>query len=189
MNNSSGAIVGNVLSNENTPDADIVAFISHEGRPYSYWILRMRSGGNQTFLLKTRDLPGGIYQVSLLDKTGNMLCERFTFVQPNKLNSIQLNGIKDIYRPFEPIRCEIQVTDQKGNPLQGSLSISVRDAIRSDYAEYDNNIFTDMLLTSGLKGYIDKPGYYFADITLRKLQELDVLLMVHGWRHCLISGI
>ena len=192
VNNSSGAIVGNVLSNENTPDADIVAFISHEGRPYSYWILRMRSGGNQTFLLKTRDLPGGIYQVSLLDKTGNMLCERFTFVQPNKLNSIQLNGIKDIYRPFEPIRCEIQVTDQKGNPLQGSLSISVRDAIRSDYAEYDNNIFTDMLLTSGLKGYIDKPGYYFADITLRKLQELDVLLMVHGWRQYdlsqLISG-
>ena len=192
VNNSSGAIVGNVLSNENTPDADIVAFISHEGRTYSYWILRMRSGGNQTFLLKTRDLPGGIYQVSLLDKTGNMLCERFTFVQPNKLNSIQLNGIKDIYRPFEPIRCEIQVTDQKGNPLQGSLSISVRDAIRSDYAEYDNNIFTDMLLTSGLKGYIDKPGYYFADITLRKLQELDVLLMVHGWRQYdlsqLISG-
>ena len=49
-----------------------------------------------------------------------------------------------------------------------------------------------MLLTSGLKGYIDKPGYYFADITLRKLQELDVLLMVHGWRQYdlsqLISG-
>lgn len=33
VNNSSGAIVGNVLSNENTPDADIVAFISHEGLP------------------------------------------------------------------------------------------------------------------------------------------------------------
>lgn len=49
-----------------------------------------------------------------------------------------------------------------------------------------------MLLTSGLKGYIDQPGYYFADITLRKLQELDVLLMVHGWRQYdlsqLISG-
>ena len=100
-------------------------------------------------------------------------------MQPNKLNSIQVDGIKDIYQPFEPIRCEIQVTDQKGNPLQGSLSISIRDAIRSDYTEYDNSIFTDMLLTSGLKGYIDQPGYYFADITLRKLQELDVLLMVH----------
>ena len=57
VNNSSGAIVGNVLSNENTPDADIVAFISHEGRPYSYWILRMRSGGNQTFLLKRAIFP------------------------------------------------------------------------------------------------------------------------------------
>ena len=46
-----------------------------------------------------------------------------------------------------------------------------------------------MLLTSGLKGYIDKPGYYFADITLRKLQELDVLLMVHGWRQYALSQL
>ncbi len=27
--------------------------------------------------------------------------------------------------------------------------------------EYDNNIFTDLLLTSDLKGYIHQPGYYF----------------------------
>ena len=101
MNNSSGAIVGNVLSNRDTPDADIVAFISHEGRPYSYWVLRMRSGGNQTFLLKTRDLPGGIYQVSLLDKSGNTLCERFTFVQPNKLNSIQVDGINQFAAKYK----------------------------------------------------------------------------------------
>lgn len=192
VNNSSGAIVGNVLCNRDTPDADIAAFVSHEGRPYSYWVLQMKPGGEQAFLLKTRDLPGGIYQVCILDKMGNILCERFTFVQPSEQNSMKFDGIKDVYRPFEPIRCEVQVTDQKGNPLQGTLSVSVRDAIRSDYAEYDNSIFTDMLLTSGLKGYINKPGYYFADITLRKLQELDVLLMVHGWRQYdlshLISG-
>lgn len=48
--------------------------------------------------------------------------------------------------------------------------------------EYDNNIFTDLLLTSDLKGYIHQPGYYFTESSLRKQKELDILLMVHGWR-------
>ena len=43
-------------------------------------------------------------------------------------------------------------------------------------------IFTDLLLTSDLKGYIHQPGYYFASPSPRKQTELDILLMVHGWR-------
>ena len=93
-----------------------------------------------------------------------------------------MEGVKDMYMPYEPVKCEVRFTDTHGQPLQGNFSISVRDALRSDYGEYDNNIYTDMLLTSGLKGYIHQPGYYFADTDVRKLQELDVLMMVHGWR-------
>lgn len=66
--------------------------------------------------------------------------------------------------------------------MSGELSVSIRDGVRSDYLEYDNNIFTDLLLTSDLKGYIHQPGYYFASPSPRKQTELDVLLMVHGWR-------
>ena len=50
-----------------------------------------------------------------------------------------------------------------GEPIPGKLSVSIRDAVRSDYMEYDNNIFTDLLLTSDLKGYIHQPGYYFTE--------------------------
>ena len=179
---SGGAIVGNLRCNAQTPAGDVAAFISREGRPYAYYVLPMTPGGEQTFLLKTKDLPGGIYQVSILNALGTTLCERFTFVQPNEKLSMQMAGMRDVYRPFEPVRCEIEVKDAEGKPLEGTFSVSIRDAVRSDYIENDHTLFTDMLLTSGLKGYIHQPGYYFTDITMRKLQELDALLMVHGWR-------
>lgn len=177
-----GGIVCDVLCNEDTPARDLCAFISREGRPYDYWALRMKPGGKLTFLLKTKDLPGGVYQVSLLDQSGATLCERFTFVQPSEQLSLAIDGVKEVYLPYEPMRYEVELKDTDGNPLQGNFSISVQDALRSDYAEYDNTIFTDMLLTSGLKGYIHQPGYYFSDASLGRLQELDALLMVHGWR-------
>ena len=87
-----------------------------------------------------------------------------------------------MYTPYAPIRCELQVKNAKGEPVSGDVSVSIRDAVRSDYLEYDNNIFTDLLLTSDLKGYIHQPGYYFASPSPRKQTELDILLMVHGWR-------
>ena len=81
----------------------------------------------------------------------------------------------------------LQVRNAKGEPISGDVSVSIRDGIRSDYLEYDNNIFTDLLLTSDLKGYIHQPGYYFASPSPQKQMELDILLMVHGWRKYDIS--
>ena len=98
------------------------------------------------------------------------------------LYQISPKGLKEIYAPYAPIRCELQLNNAIGEPIPGKLSVSIRDAVRSDYMEYDNNIFTDLLLTSDLKGYIHQPGYYFTESSLRKQKELDILLMVHGWR-------
>ena len=171
-----------VTGNHATPAEEVGVFISHEGRPYTYRMLQGDPVISKSFVFNTQGLPAGIYQISLINKTGNTLCERFCFVQPTETISMQVTGLKEVYKPFEPVECELQIMDEKGNPVKGTLSVSVCDAMHSDYAEYDNNLFTDMLLTSGLKGYIHQPGYYFADITPNKLQELDMLLMVHGWR-------
>ena len=106
----------------------------------------------------------------------------FVFANPRAPLQISTEGLKEVYAPYAPIRCELQVKNAKGEPVSGELSVSIRDGVRSDYLEYDNNIFTDLLLTSDLKGYIHQPGYYFASPSPRKQTELDVLLMVHGWR-------
>ena len=185
-------IVGQVSCNGQTPANDLCAMVSHEGYPLSYWTLSMRPESQRTFVFHAPEDKDGIYQVSLIDKEGRTVCERFSFIFPSDMPQGKVKGMQPVYRPYEAMKHELQFTDADGCPMQGTFSVSVRDALRSDYAEYDNTLFTDMLLTSGLKGYIHQPGYYFAHTDLRKVQELDALLMVHGWRQYdmsrLISG-
>lgn len=44
-------------------------------------------------------------------------------------------------------------------------------------------------MTSDLKGYIHKPGYYFADHSVARRTALDILLLIHGWRKYDMSHI
>ena len=177
-----GALLVRVFCNAATPQDTLAVFISHQGRPYVHQLISCRSDAPQEFILPTRKLPAGVLQVSLINRAGNTLCERFVFSNPRAPLQLSAEGLKEVYTPYAPIRCELQVKNAKGEPVSGDVSVSIRDAVRSDYLEYDNNIFTDLLLTSDLKGYIHQPGYYFASPSPRKQTELDVLLMVHGWR-------
>ena len=177
-----GALLVRVFCNAATPQDTLAVFISHQGRPYVHQLISCRSDAPQEFILPTRKLPAGVLQVSLINRAGNTLCERFVFANPRAPLQISTKKLKEVYAPYAPIRCELQIKNAKGEPVSGELSVSIRDGVRSDYLEYDNNIFTDLLLTSDLKGYIHQPGYYFASPSPRKQTELDVLLMVHGWR-------
>ena len=180
--NNAGALLVKVSCNTATPQDTLAVFISYQGRPYVHQLISCRADAPQEFILPTRKLPAGVLQVSLINRAGNTLCERFVFSNPRAPLQLSAEGLKEVYTPYAPIRCELQVKNAKGEPISGDVSVSIRDAVRSDYLEYDNNIFTDLLLTSDLKGYIHQPGYYFVSPSPRKQTELDILLMVHGWR-------
>ena len=180
--NNAGALLVKVSCNTATPQDTLAVFISYQGRPYVHQLISCRADAPQEFILPTRKLPAGVLQVSLINRAGNTLCERFVFSNPRAPLQLSAEGLKEVYTPYAPIRCELQVKNAKGEPVSGDVSVSIRDAVRSDYLEYDNNIFTDLLLTSDLKGYIHQPGYYFVSPSPRKQTELDILLMVHGWR-------
>lgn len=185
--NNAGALLVKVSCNAATPQDTLAVFISHQGRPYVHQLISCRADAPQEFILPTRKLPAGVLQISLINRAGNTLCERFVFANPRAPLQLSAEGLKEVYAPYAPIRCELQVRNAKGEPISGDVSVSIRDGIRSDYLEYDNNIFTDLLLTSDLKGYIHQPGYYFASPSPQKQMELDILLMVHGWRKYDIS--
>lgn len=182
VDNNAGAISVTVSCNAATPQDTLAVFISHQGRPHAYQLIQCQANEPQQFTVLSRKLPAGVLQISLLNRAGNTLCDRFVFASPRAPLQISPKSLKEIYAPYAPIRCELQLNNAIGEPMPGKLSVSIRDAVRSDYMEYDNNIFTDLLLTSDLKGYIHQPGYYFTESSLRKQKELDILLMVHGWR-------
>lgn len=182
VTNKPGALAIEVSCNDATPHDTLAVFMSHQGRPFTYQLVSCTAEASSKFMVLTKDMPTGVIQISLINRAGATLCSRLSFVTPKSQLRITPTGLKSVYTPYSPIHCQLQVTDAAGKPVQGNLSVSIRDAVRSDFLEYDNNIYTDFLLTSDLKGYIHQPGYYFSETSIQKQTELDVLLLVHGWR-------
>ena len=148
INNNAGAISVEVACNASTPQDTLAVFVNHQGRPYAYQLISCQVNKPQSFTLLSRKLPPGVLQISLINRAGNTISERFVFSSPRAPLQISPNGLKTIYAPYAPIRCELQVNNALGEPIPSKLSVSIRDALRSDYSAYDNNLFTDLLLTS-----------------------------------------
>lgn len=91
------------------------------------------------------------------------------------------SGPTDI-RKREKVSLKISIKDDKGNPVNGSFSVSItnRKSIQPD--SLADNIVSNLLLTSDLKGYVEDPGFYFLRQDARTLRSLDFLMMTHGWR-------
>ncbi len=136
------------------------------------------SGGQATVRLPLAELPTGVNELMLFDEAGKILASRLIFVNNHDLTvpmEVSTGGKTD-YQPFEPITVEAQ----SGVPTL--FSISVRDGSTDDASFNDGNIMTDMLLSSELKGFIAHPAYYFESDDETHRLDLDLLMMVQGWR-------
>lgn len=180
--NANGALDIYVRCGKDTPTDTVAVFIAHQGRPYTYKTINFSDVNEDHLMVRTSNLPKGVVQITLINHKGHVLCERFVYLYPRHEIRISVEGKNKVYAPYERVNCKLTMKDIKGNPIKGNLSVSIMDALRSDYSKYDNNIFTDLLFTSDLKGYIQNPGYYFTDITPKKIRELDILMLIHAWR-------
>lgn len=75
----------------------------------------------------------------------------------------------------------LSLNDSDGNPVESTFSISVRDAGTEIYTSYQDNILTDLLLSSDIKGYVANPMQYFEKDDRATRIKLDLLMMVQGW--------
>src|SRR5690606_27302358 len=53
----------------------------------------------------------------------------------------------------------------------------------------ETTILSNLLLSSDLEGYIEKPNYYFNNVNTKKLENLDILLMTQGYRRFIYKDI
>lgn len=133
--------------------------------------------------LPTTGLKTGVAMVSLLSKTGEPLSERLAFVQNLDQLKLSLNTDKPVYNKREQVKLNLNAQNKEGLNVNGSFSVSVIDESKilvDDDAE--NTILSYLLLTSELKGYIEKPNYYFANVTRETRSNLDVLMLTQGYR-------
>src|SRR5690606_19298647 len=75
------------------------------------------------------------------------------------------------------------INNMTSEKLVSSLSIAVIDETKVPYDDHqENGIWSSLLLTSDLMGYIEKPGYYFDKEVTNRKEALDALLMTQGFR-------
>ena len=159
--------------------------IMHDGIMEYSKEITVRKGISKYISLPTESLPTGVNQIILFDAKGEVFADRLFFVwpegkdlNPDRQNLI-LEGIKEEYKPFEPVTLSLKAPDIR---TTAHLSLSVKDDASDESIYDDGTMLTEMLLASEIRGFVERPGYYFEkdDSTHRK--ALDNLLLVQGWR-------
>ncbi len=138
----------------------------------------------QTFIwLKKTNFPSGIAQFTLFDNRGQPINERIAFLKNPDQMQLKIGTAKPTYKTREKVEIELDAKDQKGKAVAGSFSVAVIDESKVPIDETsESTIFSNILLTSDLKGYIEKPNYYFATESEAVNKALDNLMLTQGYR-------
>jgi TonB-dependent SusC/RagA subfamily outer membrane receptor len=126
--------------------------------------------------------PSGIAQFTLFSASGEALNERLVFIQnPDRLK-LSITADKQTYASQQKVKLNF-AANNGDQPAAGSFSVAVTDESKVPVDENsDNNIMASLLLTSDLKGYVEKPAYYFNNPTAQTRTNLDVLMLTQGYR-------
>ncbi len=173
-------LVFSVARPAESKDFDQVVIVAHMNQQMVYRaIVNLKdifmSGGS----IPTDQLPSGIVTVTLFDMNQSPLAERVSFVNNHdysfepKINitakSLKKRGRNEV---------EVDLPDT----IKSNMSLAITDAEVDGNKPWDDNIISSLLLTNDLRGYVHDPWYYFQNGTDSLMQQLDLVMLTHGWR-------
>ncbi|MEJ7735833.1 MAG: hypothetical protein WKF97_00290 [Chitinophagaceae bacterium] len=124
-------------------------------------------------------LPSGILQLTVFNSNWQPVAERIVFVNNNDFifDAYTKTVTKNLNKRGNNI-VEIEVPDT----LISNLSISITDAAVNVPRQNEDNIYSRLLLTADIKGYVHDPGYYFSSFADSVSKQLNLVMLTHGWR-------
>jgi hypothetical protein len=127
--------------------------------------------------------PTGIVQFTLFTAAGEPLNERLVFIQNPDQLKLDVSTAQQAYAPRQKVKININAKGKDDKAAMGSFSIAVTDESKVPVDETaESTILSNLLLTSDLKGFIEKPNYYFTNINEKTAADLDVLMLTQGYR-------
>ncbi|MES2453989.1 MAG: carboxypeptidase-like regulatory domain-containing protein [Bacteroidota bacterium] len=152
------------------------------GETVSATTVKINKAVNSVWLMK-KDFPSGIAQFTLFDGRGEAINERIAFIRAKDQMQLVLNSAKKVYKSRERVELDMEARDKSGKPVAGNFSVSVIDESKVPNDENaETTIFSSMLLSSDIKGYIEEPNYYFRKDTAEVNKALDNLMLTQGYR-------
>ena len=140
------------------------------------------NAGNSTLDVDCSAWPIGVCRMTLYNKKGRILSSRSLFHNNSMFRSPAITVLTDSLsrEPFSKEVLNLRLTDKNGNPFRDRFCLSVRDA--DDYGTgLTENIQTNLLMSSDLRGYIHDPAWYLAVNDDEHRNALNLLTLVQGW--------
>ena len=129
--------------------------------------------------IDTDSLPNGVLQLTIFNAAQQPIAERIVFI-----NHDNYYFITDLHSADKNLskrgRNSLQI--DVGDVLMSNLSISVTDAGLNPISLNEESIYSQLLLSCDLKGYIYNAAYYFSGDADSVRQHLDLVMMTNGWR-------
>lgn len=123
----------------------------------------------------------GVAHFVLLSPQGKIISERLSFVRCPHRVSASVRPDKPAYGARDKVTLAVSLNRAGDTPFQGDFSVAVTDDA-DVLPDSTHTIYTSLLLSSELRGYIKDPGRYFRTEDRSVREELDVLMQVQGWR-------
>jgi hypothetical protein len=110
------------------------------------------------------------------------VAERLVFIRHAPSIGMTISNNKAEYGLRDKVDMSILVQDTAQAPVASAFSLAVINESKIPSDEDDETtILSNLLLSSDLKGYIEKPNYYFSSESETKDRHLDILMMTQGW--------
>ena len=162
------------------PENNITVF-THTHQENGYAETKPLFGKKAVFLLDKNKLGEGISQITIFNDAGKPVCERLYFKRPAKGLIIDGKVSKQEYATRDKVIMDLSTASDAGIAEMSNLSVSVymTDSIPMDDHE---SISSYLYLSSDLKGNIESPEYYAQRNSKEADQDIDNLMITHGWR-------
>jgi hypothetical protein len=124
-------------------------------------------------------VPAGILQLTIFSADKKPLAERIVFV--NRQDFYFITDLNSPLKSFEKRKKNVIQVDVP-DTIRTNLSVSITDAGINPRLEGEDDIFSSVLLTTDIKGYVHRPAYYFSNESDSVRNHLDLVMMTNGWR-------
>jgi len=196
----------NLSVNNNNADSLNIKITSNEGffqknQDKTFYVMA-QSGGIVCYAAQTvlksniysaaiakNKFPTGVLQVTLFSSKGTPLSERIVFIQNHDQLNLSMKPDLSAYSRRQKTRILVSAKN-KALPAEGNFSVAViNESIVPSDDDDTPTILSHLLLTSDLRGYIEKPNYYFNHNDDKSTSDLDVLMLTQGYRRFTYKNI
>jgi len=139
--------------------------------------------------IPTEILPEGMIHLVLVDGNQNPVSSRLVFVKKQPAARVSVQADQPNYRRREEVTLSINLQQTDTLLRTGDFSLSVTDDLVVETDSLADHIYSNLLLTSDLKGHIEDPAFYFLNDDDRTNYYLDLLMLTQGWQRFDIGDV